>query len=275
MRHWHKLAVVSSVLSIGILAACADNPIVTSPRTSSSDGDTLRNAQHITKHSVEADGLSRSYALSVPDDTSAPMPLIIALHGRGDAGVNFLVSTGLDAAPAFVAAPTGVQGAWAGAPYAETTYGQDSTAIMVIIEDVQRAHAIDPGRIYLVGFSNGGGLATQVAADHPERFAAVATVAAAVRTDPIQLATGAPIDYLNIHGTSDIKVPYDGETRDGDDVIYPAEDVVAAFTHRNGAEARTQHYAVQGMGHQWSAATWGTSASVDTNKEIFSFFGFD
>ena len=216
-----------------------------------------------------------SSVLSVPDDTSAPMPLIIALHGRGDAGANFLLSTGLDVAPAFAAAPTGVQGAWAGASYAETTYGQDSTAIMAIIEDVQRTHAIGPGRVYLAGFSNGGGLATHVAADHPEQFAAVATVAAAVRTDPTQLEEGAPIDYLNIHGTSDIKVPYSGETRDGDDVIYPTEDVVAAFTHRNGAAARTQHYAVQGMGHQWSTATWSTSASVDTNKESFSFFGFD
>lgn len=220
----------------------------------------------------------RTYALHVPADNEEPLPLIIALHGYGDTGSAFLRGTGLDAAAAeaFVAAPSGIDTAWADAPYAATTVEEDTEFVNAVVAEVERDHAIDPERVYLVGFSNGGGLATEIAARDPHSFAGLATVAAAVRAAPESLGKGAPIDYLNIHGRADAKVPYGGERRSQSDIIYPAREVVDAFEKRNGNNARTEHRAIEGMGHSWPTAHYSgfnTGEEIDVNDEILTFFG--
>lgn len=228
----------------------------------------------ISVREVAAAGLQRSYAVSVPSDASQPLPVIIALHGRGDDGFSFLTGTGLDSVAAIVAAPDGAGAAFAPAPYAETTFAQDSAMVDAIVEDLDATFSVKSSHVFLVGFSNGGGFATALAAERPERFAGVATVAAAVRTDPKELSRGQPIDYLNIHGKADIKVPYAGESRSGGDRIFGAEDVVAAFRVRNGTSARTEHLAVAGMEHGWPTGS-SSSGGVDVNEEILSFFGLN
>lgn len=228
----------------------------------------------VSERTVTAAGEERTYTVSVPPDATEPLPVIIAFHGRGGTGASFLAGTDLDEAHAIVAAPDGVAGAWAPAPYADTTVEEESEFIEAIVTDLEGAFWAESSQVYLAGFSNGGGLATVAAAAHPDRFAGVATVAAAVRTDPSQFSTGKAIDYMNIHGTSDIKVPYSGELRGTDDRIYGAEDVVAAFRKRNGDTGRVEHLAVDGMGHSWpTGAHVGTS--IDVTETILSFFGLN
>lgn len=198
------------------------------------------------------------------------LPLLIALHGKGDNGLNFLEGTGLAAAEAIVAAPTGTGLAWAPAPYAHTTLADDTSRINAIIDDICAEHAVDEERIYVCGFSNGGGFAVELSLAS-ERFAGVATVAAAVRASADEIAAaGWPVDYLNIHGTYDDVVPYAGGGPYG---VQPAEVVVEGFERRNGAGARAVHRRIEGMYHEWPTGPWAAHRGIDCTQEIRDFFG--
>ena len=216
---------------------------------------------------------------SAPSNPQGPLPLIVALHGRGDNGRNFLAGTGLVKANAVVVAPTGSANAWAPAPYATTTIEQDKARIDDIIAQSRERFDVDAERIYAVGFSNGGGLSVYLST-LDDTFAGVASVSAAVRCTEADIEAANPVDYLNIHGTHDDVVPYDGEVRPGfgspaEDGILGAPEVVAAFERRNGDSARTEHRRVEGMGHEWPTGPWAPHRGIDVTKEIFSFFGID
>lgn len=221
--------------------------------------------------SIDVDGHTRSYHLSVPADAAGPLPVVVALHGKGDTGGDFLEATGLSALHALVAVPTGVGLAWSPAPYAHTTLAQDTALIHAIVDQLEAEYNVDPARIYLVGFSNGGGLAALLAA-RAARFAGAATVSAAVRIRPDEIGRGAhPVDYLNIHGTYDDVVPYAGEQRSPysgaeDDTTYGAQETADAFARRCGGSGRGEHIAVRGMGHEWPRGR-----KLDATAEIADF----
>lgn len=228
---------------------------------------------------VTVDGRQHSYQCSVPVSVggarSEPLPVIQAIHGKGDNGLDFLIGTDLGKANAIVAAPTGQGLAWSPAPYAVTTVKDDTALIDALLADIATAYPVDPERIFLAGFSNGGGFATALAVNNPERFAGVATVAGAIRTDLDDIAAGAPIDYLNIHGTWDDVVPYAGQDRGELGLILAAEQVTAAFQERNGEQARAVHIPVEGMNHEWPAGVWARGRGIDVTDTVLEFFGID
>lgn len=233
-----------------------------------------RSTRTVTVDSPNGGAQQCSYHCSVPPtaEKGEPFPLIVGIHGKGDNGYDFLIGTNLGVANAIVITPTGQGLAWSPAPYAITTVEQDTALIEAIIADINTAYPIDPHRVYLAGFSNGGGLVAVLATNNPEKYAGAATVAGAIRTTPGELTAGAPIDYLNIHGTWDDVVPYAGENRGGGGVIQPARDVTAAFAQRNGDAARTVHIPVEGMGHEWPAGIWAPSRGIDVTETILDFF---
>lgn len=233
---------------------------------------------HRIARTVTVDGIERSYQCSVPvtfcsGDGDELLPVILAIHGKGDNGLDFLIGTNLGTANAIVAAPTGQGLAWSPAPYAVTTVEEDTALIEAILADIIATYPVDQERIYLAGFSNGGGFVTVLAVNDPEKYAGVATVAGAIRTDLDQIASGAPIDYLNIHGTWDDVVPYAGQDRGSLGLILPAQEVTAAFRRRNGDRARTVHIPVEGMNHEWPAGVWARSRGIDVTEDILDFFG--
>ena len=229
------------------------------------------------QRTLEVDGVERSYHVCVPAGHSGALTVIVALHGKGDNGRDFLAGTGLHRARAIVAAPTGAGLAWSPAPYARTTFEEDAAFVRALIDDLRSTFAT--GNTYLAGFSNGGGLAVHLSLTDLE-LAGVATVAAAVRATPDELAAAQPLDYLNIHGTFDDVVPFAGEQRSPysgreDDTTYGAPDVVAAFERRNGDRARAELIAVEGMGHEWPTGPWAARRGVDATKAIVEFFGLE
>ena len=85
--------------------------------------------------------------------------------------------------------------------------GRDDVAfISAVIERVGARHSIDMERIYLTGFSNGCGLAQQVAARRSDLIAAVACYSDYLFDEPA--ADYEPVPVLQIHGTSDDGVAY-------------------------------------------------------------------
>ena len=82
-----------------------------------------------------------------------------------------------------------------------------------LIVRVAADFAVDAGRIYVSGFSNGAMMANRIACEAPELFAAVALVGG--RVEPgFECAPTRALPLLQMNGGQDETVPYDGRVSD-------------------------------------------------------------
>jgi polyhydroxybutyrate depolymerase len=122
----------------------------------------------------------------------------------------------------------------------------DVAFVTAAVEDVRNDLHVDPGRIYAVGFSNGGMLVHRLAAEHPELWAAVAPMAGSVggRPDPEHPEwhvpdPAVPVSVLLVHGRKDEQVPYRGGPVDGKPgarEYLSAEESARFWARSNGCE---------------------------------------
>lgn len=172
------------------------------------------------------DGVDRTYHLYVPESYRAgtPMPLVMALHGRGSSGEHMEKLTRFDAradAYGFIAVyPDGLDGAWDyvhGIPGYKP--GPDDAGFLVrLVETLIERYDIDTRRIYVTGISNGGFMTQRLACYAPRRFAAFASVAASgYAAMPLHCEDYHPVNMLYIHGTADSHVPWEGLGVEGAD----------------------------------------------------------
>lgn len=174
-------------------------------------------------------GRHRGYLIDVPEamDPSRPAPLIVALHGFTQDADSFRMQSAWTAVAgaegAVVVYPEGIGVLnewfrhWNGGfccGKAQAINLDDAGHILGIIDEVAVHLPIDPSRVYLTGFSNGGMLALDLAARFPRRFAAVVGVGTTMGTNapaPGKPASihppSAPVPCLLIHGTRDEKIP--------------------------------------------------------------------
>jgi polyhydroxybutyrate depolymerase len=68
--------------------------------------------------------------------------------------------------------------------------------------------SVDSLRVYITGMSNGAMMAYRLAAEIPERIAAIAPVSGMVKTDPGAVLP--PMPVLHFHGTGDAYAPWAG-----------------------------------------------------------------
>jgi polyhydroxybutyrate depolymerase len=173
-------------------------------------------------------GIRRSYYVHVPAENgrSAPLPVVIALHGAFSTALKFERESGLsllaDREGFLVVYP---QGFGLGDLFRHWNSGHccgkarkmnldDVGFALAAVEDVARRSPVDRTRIYVTGFSNGGMLAYRIAAEHPEVVAAVAVVSATIGGAPAanepEWSVARPLAVLAIHGRADRSVPYEG-----------------------------------------------------------------
>ena len=174
-------------------------------------------------------GFPRQYSLYVPPtaDPAEPLPLVIALHGRPGtgAGLAYLLDMNrVAAAEGFAvvypdgkpvgAAVSGNEWNYARGFAGFVDNGQDDVALLrTLAEDLSRDLNIDPRRVYVTGFSNGGFMTQRVACEAADTFAAFASVSATAGVGLLELCDGQPpAPMLLIHGTHDIVVRWAGET---------------------------------------------------------------
>lgn len=159
-------------------------------------------------------GLQRTYVLHVP-----PAPqfgLVINLHGSGMTGADQAALTNYNAvADRFgfvVAYPDGVDLSWAdgrGASIPDRQGVDDVGFLSALIDRLTRDFAIPPGRVFVTGMSAGGFMANRLACDRADLIAAVAPVAGTLGAG-VPCAPSKPVSVLQIHGTGDAVVPFDG-----------------------------------------------------------------
>lgn len=270
-----SLSLVGASSNIQVLARSAAPSTTTAPAS-----------MEKKKRSIKAGGKKRTYWVSAPQDAKdRKLPLILAFHGKTDTGHHFLSTSGLANADAVVVAPDGLgqkdvcddefKQAWSPAPYAVTTPEQDFALVDALIANMQKEFDIDPERVYITGFSNGGGFAASVIAERPEPFAAAAIVSAAVRNPVEELRTGLPMPLHIIHGDNDKQVPLEGYNRNYNDkgckdrtgdVVLDIRDVRDAFLLRSGS-TNVSFHEVPGMTHKWVH-----DEPIDVTEEVLDFF---
>ena len=114
----------------------------------------------------------------------------------------------------------------------------DTAYLNFIIDEVSAAYSVIATRIYLVGHSNGGFMAHRMACDHADRIAAIVSLAGATFLDRAKCAPTEPVSVLQIHGTADERIRYDGGFRES--AFYPgAETTVAIWSTFNGCSPAT------------------------------------
>jgi polyhydroxybutyrate depolymerase len=170
--------------------------------------------------SLASGAFNRTYLAYVPakTDTSAALPLVIALHGGGGSGAGMRSLTGLDAAAdanGFVVAyPDGYATSWAdgrATTDAEVAGVDDVAFASALIDDIAARTPVDRSRVYVTGISNGGMMSLRLACQLSEKIAAAAPVAANM---PVNLSTACapsrPVPTMFIHGDLDPLMPRNG-----------------------------------------------------------------
>ncbi len=186
----------------------------------------------------------------VPDtgDPAVPLPLVVNLHGytgSGDENEAYMRFARLVDEVGFVyTTPTGRVDFWGENYWSGTDYccgeGVDSVDVSYLndlVDAISAEVAIDPARIYLVGHSNGGFMSYRLACDVSDRFAAIASLAGATWDDPSACSPTEPVSVLQIHGTRDDVIQWDGGCFFW--TCYPgAIETVRTWAHYNGCEGR-------------------------------------
>lgn len=197
---------------------------------------------------------ARPYLSAAPAvDRKQPLPLLILLHGYGASGqlqdaywgLNQLVNdVGI-----LYAYPDGTRDT-AGNRFWNATDAccnfngsnvDDVDYIEAIIDDMSRRYRVDRKRIYVVGHSNGGFMSYRLACDLAPRIAAIASLAGHNWLDPARCQPREPVAVLQIHGTADATVPYNGGTpQNGIGGTPSAPNDVAGWATRNGCTTLAQ-----------------------------------
>lgn len=236
-------------------------PPAATPDAGSTDVVTVTDAGVTAKpdvpEAVAALVRARPYQSIVPPqyDPATPMPLVVVLHGYGANGfvqAGYLGLSALARTRGFLLAyPNGTLDTtgrlfWnatdACCDFARTNV-DDVAYITAVIDDMSARYRVDARRVFLVGHSNGGFMAHRMACDRPTRIAAFVSLAGAFTNDPMRCTPSAPVAALQVHGTADDVIRYEGgSTVGGPATMYPsARDTVAAWGRLNrcGALAMT------------------------------------
>lgn len=163
--------------------------------------------------SVQAGGLNRTFHLYRPGGLSGPAPLVVMLHGGYGDGAQaeraYNWDGQADGGRFVVAYPDGLDRAWnagtcCGIPTKRNI--DDVGFITAMVAAIEAQMSVDPARVYVTGMSNGAMMALRLGCQ-TDLFAAVAPVAGTLLTD---CSHATPTSVLQIHGTADDRVPFDG-----------------------------------------------------------------
>lgn len=236
------LPLALQLLILAVLSACTTGP--SQPRPTPEPSVSANVPAGFFFRDLTLSNTAYRYTIYVPRSPApaAGYPVILFLHGRGECGTDGLRPLAVGLAPAILANPD----AW---PFIVVlpqksiptdTWSQHDAALMAMLDTVRAAYPTDTSRYYLTGLSQGGCGTWEVAARHPQLFAAIAPVCG--YGNPAEIAPA--VKHLPIwafHGLAD-------------DVVTPDKTraIVAAIVAQGG-QPKTSYY--EGVNHNsWDRA---------------------
>lgn len=172
------------------------------------DAFLYRPARHTgTAASVSSDSVGSGDEASGQTDG---MPLVVVLHGYGGKalgdGLRFIELADLHGFA--VCWPQGAEdgtghNCWnVGYPF-QSDYRIDDTAYLRrLVRHLQKNFGVSRRNVFLTGMSNGGEMCYKMAAEHPETFSAIASIAGLTL---VSMSTDyrSPVPFMEVHGTDD------------------------------------------------------------------------
>lgn len=257
------------------------------PTTSVTPPTTDPGAASTTTGATGGDPLAgRPFEVFVPSTYSGEtaMPLVVLLHGFGASGIIQNLYFGLqplaESRGFLYVYPDGTTNAidrqfW-NATDACCGFGStvdDVAYLTALVEDVQSNYTVDPKQIYFVGHSNGGFMSYRMACDRADMVAAIVSLAGATWVDNDKCDPSEPVSVLQIHGTADETIQFEGGTLLGND--HPgAGETVAYWSDNNGctgpaAELSTQRDLDSNIEGDEATATEYTGCPVTGAVELW------
>jgi polyhydroxybutyrate depolymerase len=203
-----------AVLLLGFVAACGSTP----------DAEVEQVPTGAPGTTVTVDLDDRPFQLHVPTsyDPATPAPLVVLLHGYTSSAAEqeayFQLTAESDRRGFLYAMPDGTVDPdgnrfWNATGACCDFHGSgvdDAGYLRRLIDTVIASYTVDRSRVYLIGHSNGGFMAHRMACEHADVVTAIASLAGTATHDPSQCTPARPVSVLQIHGTADSVVPFDG-----------------------------------------------------------------
>ena len=229
------------------------------------------------------DNVNRNYLIYIPDsyDSEIDYPLMFLFHGFGGIASQFINTADMrDLAESknfIVVYPQGLDLGGTGShwncsnPSADNKSDVDDIGFIENLIDqlIVDYPVIDSKRIYAAGYSNGGFMSYYLGCNS-KKFAAIGSVAGTMLDDSYQSCNASfPTAMINIHGTDDFDVPYDGNiyypsipdvvdwwknfnNTPNEDLLTNQDGSIEQYIYYNDAGDRyVEHVKIIGGGHYW------------------------
>lgn len=266
-------------------------------------------AQQTISDSIFHNGIYRTYILYVPAAYSASntVPLVLNFHGYTSNSTAQMFygdfRTIADTANFIVVHPMGTLDG-NNQPYWNSGWGgtvDDIGFTAALIDSLSAQYNINQSRVYSTGMSNGGFMSYTLACSLSNRIAAIASVTGTMNINQsLTCNPQHPMPVMEIHGTADATVPYNGAT--GMSSIsntlnywttFNQTDVQPIFSnvpninlvdgctaehyvYKNGTNGvEVEHYKIIDGGHTWPGApvvVGVTNYDINASEKIWQFF---
>lgn len=285
----HHFYIVAFII-LSLFVACSDDD-------KDKSGFLNPNAQTLTH-----DGLLREYIIHIPPsyDGKTEFPVVLNFHGFGGIASEFMAYTSMqavaDANNFILVYPQGAildgYPHWnAGLESSENKSNIDDFGfIETLLTELSSNYTINNKRVYACGFSNGAFFSYSLACFHSDLIAAVGSVSGTMLEETYtSCSPNHPTAMINIHGTNDNIVPYNGSTglkpinevinywinfnKTSTDTIESINDGDKTIEHYSylGGEKNTSvdHYKVIGGDHVWFDINY---KGANTSELLWNFF---
>lgn len=264
-------------------------------------------AAQTTTGSFTYDNLLRDYILFVPSgyNASQPTPLVINMHGYTSNASQQMAYTAFnndaDTAGYIVVYPNGVNNAWnSGFAFPYESGIDDVGFLSALIDTIATHYNVDDCRVHATGMSNGGYMSYRLACELYDKIASIASVTGSMSTGmTTHCNTTRPVATMQIHGTADPTVPYNGNasstgaeanlqywadknpcfgpvlSQDLPDIVSDGTTVTKLSYNNCAGNTEVVLFKVVNGGHTWPDAIIDigtTTKDINANSEIIQFF---